>query len=91
MQTLQLLKDVPSQPGALYQTFQLVDNTTYKLRVRAPSQEWWNPRFWSNSLQSVVVKGRRCDKHPSVDCTCNTDVTSAAHLLMPQASPYSTV
>ncbi len=68
VQTLQLLKDVPQQPGALFQTFELADKSTYKLRVRNPSQEWWNPKFWSTSLQSVVVKGRRCDRQPSVSC-----------------------
>ena len=70
VQTLQLLRDVPSQPGPLYQTYELADNTTYKLRVRTPSHEWWNPRSWSTSLQSVVVKGRRCDQHPSVSWRC---------------------
>lgn len=66
--TLQLLKDVPQQPGPLYQTIELTDKSTYKLRVRTPSQEWWSPQFWSASLQSVVVKGRRCVRQPSVSC-----------------------
>ena len=60
VQTRQLLKDVPQQPGAMYQTYELADKSTYRLRVRTPSQEWWNPRSWNSSLQSVVVKGRRC-------------------------------
>ena len=58
--TRQLLKDVPQQPGAMYQTYHLADKSTYRLRVRTPSQEWWNTRSWSSSLQSVVAKGHRC-------------------------------
>lgn len=60
VQTRQLLKDVPQQPGAMYQIYELADKSTYRVRVRTPSQEWWNPRTWSSSLQSVIVKGRRC-------------------------------
>ena len=59
VQTVQLLKDVPSRPEDLFQTYELSDGSTYRVRVRAPGQDWWDPRFWSSSLQSALVKGRR--------------------------------
>jgi len=61
VQTLQLLEDVPQQPGELYQTYNMGDGTTYKMKLRSPGQEWWNARLWSKTLQSVIVKGRRYD------------------------------
>ena len=57
--TTQLLKDVPSQPAYVYQTYSLGGNETVRVRTRSAGQEWWNPRSWGADLQSVAVRGHR--------------------------------
>ena len=57
--TTQLLRDVPSQPAYVYQTYSMGGNETVRMRMRSAGQEWWDARSWGRDLQSMVVRGHR--------------------------------
>lgn len=71
LQTPELLKDVPNQPGEMYQTYNMGGNATIRMRVRSAGHEWWTARQWGEHLQSVIVKGHRW-----VSLTCCASVST---------------